>query len=131
MVQDDPTPALDAASLLEETHLYEVMKVDQSARAFHAALHFRPRLILLDLQGPGRTGTELALEFSADCTLGGVPIIAFESGTLEHGKIHSPTTGRRVALSRLVEAETFLAAVAGMLSPALELAPPLRLQSAL
>jgi len=48
--------------ILENSGKYEVMIVNESARALPAAWQFQPSVMLLDVDMPGKSGGDLARE---------------------------------------------------------------------
>jgi len=69
--------------ILENSGQYEVMIVNQSARALPAAVQFRPDVMLLDVDMPGKSGGDLASEAANDSRLRHIPIL-FLTGLVSH-----------------------------------------------
>ncbi len=69
--------------ILENSGKYEVMIVNQSARALAAARQFQADAMLFDVDMPGLSGGDLAREASLDSRLREVPIL-FLTGLLNH-----------------------------------------------
>jgi DNA-binding response OmpR family regulator len=70
-VDDDPNLSGLVRLFLEKTQRFE----NRSALAFSADREFRPDMILLDVDMPGKDGGNVAREIEADSTLRGVPIL--------------------------------------------------------
>src|SRR5664279_1491206 len=75
VVDDDVNLSRLAGMILENSGKYEVMIVNQAVRALPAALQFRPDLMLLDVDMPGKDGGDLAREAANDSRLRDIPIL--------------------------------------------------------
>ena len=64
---------------LEKTQRFEVRVENRSALALSAAREFRPDLILLDVDMPGKDGGDVARAIQGDDVLSGVPILFLTS----------------------------------------------------
>ncbi len=104
--------------ILENSGKYEVMIVNESSRALPAAIQFRPDLLLLDVDMPGKDGGDLAREAATDPRLSGIPIL-FLTGLVSHSEAGtSPLErGGMKFLAKPVEPALLLATV-GDLAPA-------------
>ncbi|HEX7517202.1 MAG TPA: response regulator [Chthoniobacterales bacterium] len=69
IVDDDPNLSRLAGVILETTNLYEVRIESQAMRALTAAREFKPHIVLLDVDMPGRDGGEVANDIRADPAL--------------------------------------------------------------
>jgi DNA-binding response OmpR family regulator len=74
-VDDEPNLSGLVRLFLEKTQRFEVRVENRSALALSAAREFRPDMILLDVDMPGKDGGDVAREIEADSTLRGVPIL--------------------------------------------------------
>ena len=75
LVDDEPSVTRLLQMYLEATGVYEVRAENDSKQALAAAQGFKPDIIFLDLVMPGRDGTAVAAEISADAALKDVPIV--------------------------------------------------------
>jgi CheY-like chemotaxis protein len=83
IVDDDVNLSRLAGMILENSGQYEVLIVNESVRALAAALQFRPDVMLLDVDMPGKDGGDLAREAACDQHLRGIPIL-FLTGLVSH-----------------------------------------------
>ena len=79
VVDDDPNLSGLVRMVLEKTLRFEVRVENRSALALSAARQFRPNLILLDVDMPGKDGGHVAREIQVDSVLCGVPILFLTS----------------------------------------------------
>jgi DNA-binding response OmpR family regulator len=113
VVDDDVNLSRLAGMILENSGKYEVMILNQSARALAAAIQFRAEVMLLDVDMPGLSGGDLAREAALDSRLRDVPIL-FLTGLLRHDETvnGSVESGGRQFLAKPVDPAQLLAAVA-------------------
>jgi DNA-binding response OmpR family regulator len=102
--------------ILESSGKYEVMIVNQSARALAAAVQFKAEVMLLDVDMPGRSGGDLAQEAALDSRLRDVPILFLtglvRSEETSEGPIES---GGMQFLAKPVDPAQLLATVGALL----------------
>ncbi len=79
VVDDEPNLSNLVRLFLEKTQRFEVRVENRSALALMAAREFRPDMILLDVDMPGKDGGEVAREIQAESALRGVPILFLTS----------------------------------------------------
>ena len=79
VVDDEPNLSELVRMFLEKTKCFEVCVENRSALALTMARKFRPNLILLDVDMPGKDGGEVAREVQADPVLCGVLILFLTS----------------------------------------------------
>ncbi|MEO6740446.1 MAG: response regulator [Chthoniobacteraceae bacterium] len=79
LVVDDQPSTTALVSLILTRCGYEVRAENFPARALAAALAFKPHLILLDVDMPGKDGGEVAHDIHAQPQLADVPIIFLTS----------------------------------------------------
>lgn len=120
VVDDDVNLSRLAGMILENSGKYEVMVVNQSARALAAAIQFKAELMLLDVDMPGLCGGDLAREAALDSRLRDVPVL-FLTGLVRpeetsDGPIES---GGRHFLSKPVDSAQLLGTVGALLPPAM------------
>jgi CheY-like chemotaxis protein len=75
LIDDEPQLTALVRQALEATGLYLIKEENRSLRALHAARHFRPDLILLDVIMPELDGRDVAEQIHADPALQDVPIV--------------------------------------------------------
>jgi CheY-like chemotaxis protein len=117
IVDDDVNLSRLAGLILENSGKYEVMIVNESVRALPAALRFRPDVMLLDVDMPGKDGGDLAREAAMDSRLRDIPIL-FLTGLVNHEEAGACPleSGGMKFLSKPVEPALLLAAI-GRLAP--------------
>lgn len=79
IVDDDVHLSQLVAIMLEKTRLYTTALENRPHCALRTARHFKPGLILLDVDMPGCDGGEVAGQLRAEPDLREVPIIFFTS----------------------------------------------------
>src|SRR5687768_4776198 len=79
VVDDEPNLSGLVRLFLERTQRFEVRVENRSALALAAACQFRPDLVLLDVDMPGKDGGDVACEIQAEPSLRGVPILFLTS----------------------------------------------------
>jgi CheY-like chemotaxis protein len=79
VVDDEPNLSDLVRFFLEKTKRFEVRVENRSAQALAVAREFRPALILLDVDMPGKDGGEVAREIQADPAFRDIPIIFLTS----------------------------------------------------
>jgi two-component system, OmpR family, response regulator len=88
VVDDDPKLSALLAVILNRVGGYDVIQENRSYAALATARQYRPDVILLDVDMPGKDGGAVAAEIRGDSELGGVPVVfvtslisASEAGT--------------------------------------------------
>ena len=119
IVDDDANLSRLSGMILENSGKYEVMIVNESLRALPAALQFRPDVMLLDVDMPGKSGGDLASEAALDPRLREVPIL-FLTGLVRPDETSAGPieSGGMQFLAKPVDSAQLLAAIAALLSPA-------------
>ena len=79
VVDDEPNLSGLVRLFLEKTQRFEVRVENRSALALAAALEYRPDLVLLDVDMPGKDGGDVGTEIQAEPTLRNVPIVFLTS----------------------------------------------------
>jgi DNA-binding response OmpR family regulator len=79
VVDDEPNLSGLVRLFLEKTQRFEVRVENRSTLALAVAREFRPEMILLDVDMPGKDGGEVAREIQADALLCSTPILFFTS----------------------------------------------------
>ncbi len=75
IIDDEPQLTAIVRGALEATGHYTIKEEHRSLRALHAARHFQPDLILLDVIMPDLDGREVAQQLRDDPALRDVPVI--------------------------------------------------------
>lgn len=75
LIDDDPRLTALVRDAFEATGRYLIKEENRSLRALHAARHFQPDVILLDVIMPELDGREVAQQLRADPALQDVPIV--------------------------------------------------------
>jgi CheY-like chemotaxis protein len=88
LIDDEPQLTALVRQALEATGRYLIKEENHSLRALHAARHFQPDLILLDVLMPELDGRDVAQQIQTDPALQDVPII-FVSSLKMNGEIGS------------------------------------------
>ena len=118
IVDDDVNLSRLSGMILENSGQYEVMIVNESARALPAALQFRPAVMLLDVDMPGKSGGDIAREAALDSRLREIPIL-FLTGLVsreEAGEGPLESGGMKF-LAKPVEPALLLATVGDLAPP--------------
>ena len=79
VVDDEPRVSDLVRIFLERTKRYEVRVENRSANALTAAQEFRPDMVLLDVDMPGKDGGAVAREIHAQPTTRHLPILFLTS----------------------------------------------------
>ena len=119
VVDDQPNLSALVRLFLESTLRYEVRVENHSVDAFDAAREFRPDMIVLDVNMPGKDGGEVAREIQEDPILAGVPIL-FLTSLISDAEGGTGTTmrGGMPYLSKPVNSKILVATVDRMLAAA-------------
>jgi DNA-binding response OmpR family regulator len=117
VVDDDPSLSGLVRLFLEQTMRFEVRVENRPTLALSAAREFRPQVILLDVEMPGKNGGEVAREMESEPALSGVPILFLTSlvSHAEAGDCELVRGGKRY-LAKPVSPSVLIAAVDSMLS---------------
>ena len=123
VVDDEPNLSDLVRLILEKSGHFEVRVENRSAAALSAARDFRPNLILLDVDMPGKDGGEVSREIQADPTLRAVPILFLTSliSREEAGQREILRRGMRY-LAKPVDPEVLIATVGRILAEQLRAA---------
>ena len=119
VIDDDPRIPEIIRSLLEATSRFEVQTGSRPALALDAARSFRPDLIILDVNMPGKDGGEVAREIAGDRSLASTPIL-FLTSLISKSETGGRTTvrGGMPFLAKPVTRESLLAAVNSLIPDA-------------
>lgn len=107
-------------AMIEKAGLYETAIENLSYRALATARTFKPDLVLLDVDMPGKDGGDVARELKADPALKDVPVIFLTSLVSKHeaDKRKASGAGERF-LSKPTEPAVLLGAIEEALTPVL------------
>jgi CheY-like chemotaxis protein len=125
----DDEPALSALTRisLEQTGLYDVVVEDFSSKALATARRFRPQIILLDVNMPGKDGGDVAAEIRSDVDLAGTAILFLTSlVSPEEAENQEPSPKGKHFLSKKAAPTVILRTIASVLAQA-SAAKPIRL----
>ena len=123
VVEDNPNN-LELMSYLLRAFGYEVVTATDGAQGIERARATRPDLILLDLQMPRVDGYEAARLIKADPAIVTAPIVAVTAFAMVGDRERVLDAGIDGYLSKPIDPETFVRAVAGFLPPGLRGAWP-------
>ncbi|MEY2494142.1 MAG: hypothetical protein QOJ45_634 [Verrucomicrobiota bacterium] len=116
VVDDDINLSRLAGMILENSGKYEVMIVNQSARALAAAIQFQAEVMLLDVDMPGLGGGDLAREAAMDSRLRDIPILFLTGLVRREETLDGPIeSGGRQFLAKPVDPTQLLASVAALI----------------
>jgi CheY-like chemotaxis protein len=120
IVDDDVNLSRLSAMILENSGAYEVLTEKDSRRALAVARHFRPELMLLDVDMPHKDGGDLAREMKSDPVLRDVPVL-FLTGLLSKSEAGNGEVecGGMPFLAKPVMPEVLLASVGKLVAGAL------------
>ena len=108
IVDDDQNSTHLVKVLLEKTGSYLVLEQNDATRAYQDARSFRPDVILLDIEMPGKDGGDVAAQIEADAELQRTPILFLtalvtkaeaEAGLRVQGR---PTVAKPIAIPELI-----------------------------
>ena len=117
IVDDDAGISGLVRFLLNKTGRFEVLVENRSAQALAVAREFRPDLLLLDVDMPGKDGGDVAMEMQSDDELHAVPIVFLTSLVQRsEGGEHPVICGGRPFLSKPVSLKVLLETVDRVLS---------------
>ena len=117
VVDDEPNVSGLVRLYLEKTRRFDVRVENRSAQAASAAREFRPDMILLDVDMPGKDGGQVAQEIEADPVLQAVPIVFLTSlvSSAEAGACVKVRSGQRF-LAKTASAKVIVEAVDNVLA---------------
>jgi CheY-like chemotaxis protein len=119
IVDDDPAPSALVRMYLEETGLYDVTVENLSYQALATARLFKPEVVLLDVNMPGKDGGDVAAEIRADRQLAGTPILFFTSlVSPEEAEDRKPARNRELFLSKRADPAVIVRTIASVLEEA-------------
>jgi DNA-binding response OmpR family regulator len=75
VVDDDPKLSRLVATILDRVGGYDVVEENRPFSVVATARNFRPDLVLLDVDMPGKDGGTVSRELAADPVLGSVPVV--------------------------------------------------------
>ena len=84
VVDDDVSLCRLIKLTIEKTGRFEVRSENLTCSVLRVAREFKPDMVLLDIDMPGRDGGELAIALRADPELGNVPILFLTGLISEH-----------------------------------------------
>jgi CheY-like chemotaxis protein len=127
VVDDEPALSTLVRMSLEQTNLYEVMVENLSSQALATARRFKPDVVLLDVNMPGKDGGDVAAEIRADGDLAGTPILFFTSlVSPEEAEGREPSGKVEHFVSKKADPAVLIRSVASLLTRA-QTAKPIRI----
>jgi CheY-like chemotaxis protein len=127
VVDDEPALSTLTRMSLEETGLYEVLVENISSRALATARRFKPDIILLDVNMPGKDGGDVAVEIREDGELAGTPILFVTSlVSPEEAETCEPSAKGEHFVSKKADPAVLIRTIANVLTRA-QAAKPIRL----
>lgn len=114
VVDDSPTQRFFLADLLS-THGYEVVTAAEGEEALRILRSDPPRLVVMDVVMPGRSGYSLTREIARDPTLQSILVILCTTKSAESDRAWGLRQGAREYLVKPVDPNELLAKVAGLL----------------
>jgi CheY-like chemotaxis protein len=115
IVEDDPAVMKTFSALLTHSG-YEVVTADYALPALFRATKTPPDLILADLHMPMMNGLEMIGQFKAHADTRDIPIVVITGNASEESRAAAFKAGCAGFLAKPIEAEEFLAQVAGFLA---------------
>ncbi len=106
IVEDNPTN-LKLAKLLLTVEGYEVRTAVDAEEAVKVLATFHPRLILMDLQLPGKNGLDLTRELKADPHFKDILIVALTAYAMKGDEDRAKAAGCDGYMTKPVSATTF------------------------
>jgi DNA-binding response OmpR family regulator len=86
LIDDDARLSSTIRAYLSESGRYVVREENEPSLAFTAAREFKPDIVVLDLDMPGKRGAEVAAELRADWNLRETPLIILSGIGPEHSR---------------------------------------------
>ncbi len=112
VVDDEPNLSGLVRLFLEKTKRFEVRVENRPALALAVAREFRPDMVLLDVDMPGKDGGEVARDIQADPSLRHVPIMFFTSLiSREDAGAHETVRGGMRFLAKPVNPKVLIEAI--------------------
>lgn len=96
VVDDDPKLSRLVATILNRVGGYDVFEENRPFAVLATARQYRPNLILLDVDMPGKDGGTISRELAADATLGNVPVL-FVTSLISSGESGTHNGARYLA----------------------------------
>ena len=115
IVDDNPTN-LKLARVLLSGEGYEVRTANDAEEALQLLESFHPRLILMDIQLPGMDGLELTRRLKADPARRHIVVVALTAYAMKGDDLKAAAAGCDGYITKPVDAEKLLQAVARHLS---------------
>jgi two-component system, cell cycle response regulator DivK len=115
IVEDNPTN-LKLSKLLLTIEGYEVRTAINAEEAIKVLTTFHPRLILMDLQLPGKNGLELTRELKSDPKFKDILIVALTAYAMKGDEEKATAAGCDGYMTKPVSAVTFPIEIAQYLS---------------
>jgi CheY-like chemotaxis protein len=120
IVDDDPKLSRLVKAMLDSTGVYKTAVENRPHQALETARVFKPNLVLLDVDMPGKDGGQIAWEMRVDRSLQGAAIIFLTSLVSGNQAGMRETAGKRTLfLSKPTDRMTLCHAIENTLATAL------------
>ena len=117
LVVDDSVDNLELTRILLEIEGFEVRLAEDAAKALEVLTAFRPALILMDIQLPGRDGLDLTRELRQRPALDGIPIVALSAYAMKSDEEAAAEAGCAGYITKPINTRTFVEQVRAYLTP--------------
>ena len=112
-VEDDPVSRMLVTKLLQD--YYEVLVAANGFEGLHSAIKLQPDLILIDIQLPDISGTELATKLRSIASLKNAVIVALTGDHSDHSRELSLIAGCDGFLKKPIDVHNFASQIADFL----------------
>ncbi len=116
LVVDDNATNMKLLRVLLKTEGYEVRTAMDAQEALELMKHFRPRLILMDLQLPGMSGLELTSRLKADARTRDIIILAITAYAMKGDDEKARAAGCDGYISKPIDTRALASLIAQRLS---------------
>lgn len=117
LVVDDNELNLKLAQVLLAGAGFEVKTAADGHVAFETLQHWRPRLIVMDIQMPGIDGLELTRRIKADPALRDIVVVATTANAMKGDERRMREAGCEGYIAKPIDTRTFSSQIAGYLPP--------------
>lgn len=117
LVVDDNELNLKLAKVLLAGAGFEVKTASDGHAAFETLQHWRPRLIVMDIQMPGIDGLELTRRIKADPALRDIIVVATTAYAMKGDELRMREAGCEGYIAKPIDTRTFTNQIAAHLPP--------------
>jgi CheY-like chemotaxis protein len=115
LIVDDNEMNIAIAQVLLTAERFEVETAAGGLEAMQKVASFKPHLILMDIQMPGKDGLEVTRDLKADPATRHIRVIAFTAFAMRGDEAKMRTAGCNGYLTKPIDAKTFAAKVRAFL----------------